>query len=97
MSIEIKHEEKDNKRAFFVVDQTGNRLAEMSYTYAAKTVIDIDHTAVDKLLRGQGIAKKLLTSCIEFARKKSLKVKASCTYAHAQLKKQAELHADIVA
>ena len=53
-------------------DQTLLRLkkAEMTYTWAGKDRIIIDHTEVDDDLRGQGVGLQMVEAAVSFAREK---------------------------
>lgn len=97
MDTTLRHEDDGKKGGFYMLDEAGNRLAEMTYSHRSESVININHTEVDERLQGQGIAKKLLDATIAMARKNSLNVKATCSYAHGQLTKHADQYADILA
>ncbi|MFW1755147.1 GNAT family N-acetyltransferase [Acinetobacter wanghuae] len=45
----------------------------------AQTMI-ADHTWVDPLLRGEGLARQLLDALVSFAREKHLKIIPQCSY-----------------
>ncbi len=72
-------------------------LAEAKYCYISKDVVDIDHTYVSPVLRGQGIAGKLMEALASDLRAKGLKATASCSYAEAWLEKNRENYGDIIA
>lgn len=85
--------EPDGKGAF-VIEERGVTLAEM--------VIGIDqhnltvyHTEVSERLKGQGVASKLLTAMVNYARLHQLKVIALCPFVKAQFKRHPELYADV--
>ena len=72
-------------------------LAEATYSYLSDGVVDIEHTYVSPVLRGQGIAGKLLELLAGELRAKGLKATASCSYADAWLEKNREAYKDIIA
>ncbi|MHB1148736.1 MAG: GNAT family N-acetyltransferase [Lutibacter sp.] len=78
--MEIQHKDNDKKGVFFI-EQNGEIVAEMTYVWTGKTGIIIDHTEVDKKLKGQGAGKKLVIKAIEFAREKGLKIMPICPFA----------------
>jgi uncharacterized protein len=78
--MQIQRDEHGRRGAFFI-EQEGEWLAEMSYTKARPDVIVIDHTEVDKRLRGQGVGQKLVREAVDFARANNLKIRARCPYA----------------
>ena len=55
------------------------RLAEITWS-EKDGVMYMDHTYVSDLLRGQGIAKKLLDQAADYARTNNLKMNAICSY-----------------
>lgn len=73
----IEHDE--NEQVFFK-EENGQRLATMTYVLRDGKMV-IDHTVVDKALRGQNIGIKLVNAGVEFARDKGLKIIAECSYA----------------
>ena len=77
--MEIQRDEHGRRGAFFI-EQDGEWLAEMSYTKARPDVIVIDHTEVNKSLRGQGIGQKLVREAVNYARANNLKIRARCPY-----------------
>ena len=81
-------------RGAFVIEEGGNRLAEMAVAISAGNLI-VYHTEVSDALRGQGIAAKLLDNMVDYARKNQLKVVALCPYVHAQFKRNPEKYDDI--
>ena len=81
--MEIQREEHGKRGAFFI-DEGGEWIAEMTYVKSGE--ITIDHTEVDKKLRGENIGEDLVSAAVEYARKNGLKVKATCSYANKVLK-----------
>ena len=78
--MEIQHKDNDKKGAFFI-EQNGEIVAEMTYVWTGKAGIIIDHTHVDKKLKGQGAGKQLVIKAIEFARENDLKIMPLCPFA----------------
>lgn len=78
--MEILHRESDTKGAF-VVEQNGRRLAEMTYVWAGKERIIIDHTEVSDELRGKGVGKQLVAAAVDFARQGSINILPLCPFA----------------
>jgi uncharacterized protein len=83
MERRIEHEEGANRGAFFI-EQDGKRIAELTYGRASDSLIIIDHTEVEPVLRGQGLARTLLAAAVNWARENHIKVKPTCPYAVAQ-------------
>lgn len=78
--MEINHSD-DGKKGKFFIQENGKSLAEMTYIWVGDEKIIIDHTEVDDVLRGKGAGKQLLTSLVEFARAKKIKVIPLCPFA----------------
>ncbi|MBC7899985.1 MAG: N-acetyltransferase [Saprospiraceae bacterium] len=87
--MEIQREEHGKRGAFFI-DEDGEWIAEMTYVKSADKEITIDHTEVDKKLRGENIAEDLVAAAVAFARENGLKIKATCSYAKKVLNANAD-------
>jgi predicted GNAT family acetyltransferase len=77
--MEIKNIDLKNGGAF-VIKRDHERVAELTYKKDDAT-INIDHTEVDKSLRGQGVGEDLVEAAVKFARENDLKITATCPYA----------------
>jgi predicted GNAT family acetyltransferase len=91
---EIKLNLEPNGKGAFVIEDNGERVAEMAIGVAGGN-LTVYHTEVSEKLKGQGVATKLLTTMVEYARANKLKVIALCPYVHAQFKRHPEQYADI--
>lgn len=76
----VQQQDDKNKGAFFI-EQDGERLAEMTYSWAGEDKFIIDHTDVSDSLRGQGVGRHLLDAAVEFARDKQVKIIPLCPFA----------------
>jgi uncharacterized protein len=94
----MQFEQQDNGHngEFFTTNESGQRIAEISYVWNSPNQIVANHTWVDNSLRGQGIARKLLDTLVDFARKKDLKIVATCSYVDVMFKRDKSL-ADVIA
>ncbi len=90
--IQLKLE--DNGQGAFVIEGDGERLAEMVIAID-KQNLTVYHTEVSEKLKGQGVASKLLSTMVDYARKHQLKVIALCPYVSAQFKRHPELYQDV--
>jgi|SRR5690606_27638730 len=84
----------DTGHGAFVLENEGELLAEMEVAVKDGNVI-VYHTEVAEILKGQGIASKLLTEMVSYARTNHLKVVPLCPYVHSQFKRHPEEYADI--
>ena len=91
---EIQLKFEANGRGAFVVERDGERLAEMVIAVDNQNVT-VYHTEVSEKLKGQGVASKLLSTMVDYARKHRLKVIALCPYVGVQFKRHPELYTDV--
>ena len=91
-AIELKLNE--SKRGGFVIEENGERVAEMGVGIQNENLV-VYHTEVSDQLKGQGIGSKLLAEMVGYARKNNLKVVPLCPYVHAQFKRHPEQYQDI--
>jgi predicted GNAT family acetyltransferase len=78
--MEIKFEQTETKGAFYV-EESGTRLAEMTFSKAGTSMIIIDHTQVSDALRGKNTGKQLVAAAVEYARKNQIKILPLCPFA----------------
>lgn len=77
----------ENDRVY-MEDDAGRMVAEITFPETSEGVFTIDHTFVDKSLRGQGIAAKLVQAAVDEIEKRGGKVEATCPYAVKWLEKK---------
>ena len=84
-------QQKDNaKTGMFFIEQEGEKVAKMIYTWAGDDRIIIEHTEVDDILKGQGAGKALVAKSVEFAREKGIKIVPICSFAKSVFNKTQE-------
>lgn len=81
-------EEKDR---IYATDPDGRVVAEVTFPTAAG-VSTIDHTFVDRSLRGEGIAEQLVKLAADKILADGNKIVATCAYAVAWFKRHPEYH-----
>ena len=74
--MDIKHE----GNRFLIRNEDNDVIAYLSYSFENDSVLIANSTFVDPVLRGQGIARKLLDRFAEFARENGYKVRPLCSY-----------------
>lgn len=84
--MEFTYRNKGNNVGAFEYELNGNRVAEITWV-ERDGVMDMNHTYVSDVLRGQGVAKKLLDAAAAYARENNLKMKAICSYVVASFDK----------
>lgn len=80
----------DTIRGMFYVEENGEKLAKMTYTWAGKDRIIINHTEVDDRLRGTGAGKQMVTKAVEFARERGISIIPLCPFAKSVFEKVPE-------
>ena len=71
---------RDHNR-FYIGENAGNAIAEITFVPTGDDKYTIDHTYVSETLRGQGIAQMLLNKVVELARRENKKIIPLCSYA----------------
>lgn len=66
---------------FFINDQQGNAIAEISFVPSGDRLTIIDHTWVDEKLKGQGVGKVLVARVVEKMRQQGRKIIPLCPFA----------------
>ena len=84
----------DVGKGAFVIEQDGTQVAEMEIAIQNEN-LTVYHTEVDEMLKGQGIAAKLLSAMVTYARANKLKVIPLCPYVLTQFKRHPEQYSDI--
>jgi hypothetical protein len=87
--MQVQLENFENKGSFFI-EETGRRLAEMTFTMAGDKLMIIDHTEVSDALRGTGAGKKLVAEAVAYARKNAIKILPLCPFAKSVFDKTPE-------
>lgn len=88
-------QEDNGKKGSFYIELDGERVGEMTYTWAGEGMFIIDHTEVSDKLKGQGAGKKLLEAAVLFARKLRVKILPLCPFAKSVFDKTPE-YADVL-
>ena len=84
----------DNGRGAFVIEEGSERIAEMEIGINGEN-LTVYHTEVSEKLKGQGIATKLLSTMVDYARNNNKKVVPLCPYVSAQFKRHPDNYADV--
>ena len=82
---------------FYKEDESGKRLAEVSYSPIGEDKVSLDHTFVDPSLRGGSIAEQLVDRVVEEMRTENKKIVPVCSYAAALFKNKPDKYKDVVA
>lgn len=75
----------------YSVDAKNELMAEVTFVIKEEGRANIDHTYVNPILRGQGVAGDMMEVAVEYLREKGLKASATCSYAKAWLEKQKDI------
>jgi uncharacterized protein len=90
----VKLEFNENGRGKFLIMEGEEQLGEMEINIKGEN-LTVYHTEVSPKAEGKGLAKKLLATMVDHARKNALKVIPLCPFVHAQFKRHPEEYADI--
>ena len=77
-------------------DEEGELMCETTFIRKENGEMDIDHTYVNPVLRGQGVAAKMMVVVADHFRKERLKTTATCSYANIWLKRHGKQYPDIL-
>lgn len=72
----------------FAENEEGALVAEITFPETEPGVFTIDHTFVDKSLRGQGVAGRLVQAAVDTIERGGGEVQATCSYAAGWLSKR---------
>ena len=78
---------KKEENRIYLDNENGKVLAEIEFEKLEDNTYNIYHTFVDELLRGQGVASKLVEEAVKEIESRGGKVQATCSYAKAWLEK----------
>ncbi|HEV7331007.1 MAG TPA: GNAT family N-acetyltransferase [Flavisolibacter sp.] len=85
----IQHKE-GKKRGVFFIEGDDAMLAQIVYTVSTDNIMIIEHTEVDKALRGKNIGYELVHKSADYARTHGMKVSPLCPFAKAVMDKKPE-------
>jgi hypothetical protein len=91
----IQHEEQESKGSFFIENEQGEKVAELTYSKNGDYRIILDHTEVNDDHRGEGLGKKLVYHAADYARAKSIKILPLCPYARVVVRRNKEEFKDV--
>ncbi|ATP42062.1 GNAT family N-acetyltransferase [Solibacillus sp. R5-41] len=87
--MEFKLNKSGNGQGAFEYELDGQRVAEITWI-ELNGIMSMDHTYVSNILRGQGVAKKLLDAAANYAREEQLKMTPVCSYVVSAFEKSNE-------
>lgn len=78
----------------YIENECGECIAEVTFPKVSEDKVCVNHTFVDRCLRGQGIADKLLTALAKNLKDNNKNAVATCSYAVDWFEKHPE-YADV--
>jgi len=84
------------KDRIYSTDEKGELMCETTFLRKENGEVNIDHTYVNSVLRGQGVAPKMRVVVAEYFRKEGFKATATCSYANIWLKRHEKQYPDIL-
>jgi len=91
---DVKLNLNKNGSGYFYINDGEQKIAEMEIGVSANQ-LTVYHTEVLPKAEGKGLAKKMLTEMVDYARKNNLKVIALCPYVRAQFLRHPDEYNDI--
>ncbi|MFN7156743.1 MAG: GNAT family N-acetyltransferase [Acidovorax sp.] len=91
----IEHHDNGAQGAFYF-EESGQRLAEMTYSRTHAKRVVVDHTEVHPSLGGKGVGRELMDALVQWARSTHTKVVPECPFVKAQFDKVAA-YSDVLA
>ena len=86
----IQQKEINRQGIFFVNNGKDRQVAELIYTMVSPEKMVIEHTEVDKSLRGKHVGNDLVTAAVHLARIHQRKIIPRCPFAKFMFEKHAE-------
>lgn len=77
--MEFTLKNKGNDLYSFEFEKDGEVIANIDWVLRGN-IMDMNHTYVSEVLRGQGVAKKLLDRAADYARENNYKMNPICSY-----------------
>lgn len=87
--MEIQNEVYENTGRFYI-EENNNTVGEMDFQLPGNNILLIIHTEVSETLAGKGVGKQLVSAAVDYARKNSLAIKATCPFANKVLERTPE-------
>ncbi|HSV10766.1 MAG TPA: GNAT family N-acetyltransferase [Hanamia sp.] len=84
----------EKKHGHFYINENDEQIAEMRIGISGND-LTVYHTEVSPNQEGKGLAKKLLSAMVAYARENGLKVIAFCPYVLAQFRRHPQEYEDI--
>lgn len=93
--MDIQQFNRETKGFFKAVDND-KEAGRMTYSWAGKDKMIIDHTEVNPEFKGQGIGYKMVNAAVDYARENNVKIIPLCPFAKSVFDKIEEIR-DVLA
>jgi predicted GNAT family acetyltransferase len=80
IDLRVEVEEDPPRGRFKLVDQSGAVLGEMRFTREGNDLIVIEHTEVDRSLRGKQGGRRFFEGMVEWARETGTRIRSECPF-----------------
>ena len=78
------------KNRIYLNDENNEVIAEILFPLVSENTVDINRTYVSEVLRGQGVAGKLMEAALKTIEENGWNAKTSCSYAEKRSEKHPE-------
>ena len=85
----ISHKENEERGVFFI-EENNEKLAQLVYSKPNSHQIVIEHTEVNKALRGNHLGFSLVERAVDYAREQHLKIVPLCAFAKAVFERESD-------
>lgn len=85
---------RDDDGGEFVVTRRRRRVAELTYRLSPGAMA-IDHTYVDPVLRGQGVAEQMVDAAVAWARAQERRIIPACPYVRVLFDRKKAKYGDV--
>jgi hypothetical protein len=72
---------KEEASRILALDESGEKVGEVEFSWEGEEVIIIDHTKVDPSQQGKGLGSQLIEQVVDKAKNENLQVMPICSYA----------------
>ncbi len=88
--MEIQQINRESK-GFFKAEASGKEAGRMTYSWAGKERIIIDHTEVNPEFKGKNVGKQMVLAAVDYARQNKIKILPLCPFAKSVFDKMPEI------
>jgi hypothetical protein len=89
-------QQQNGSKGRFYIQPDEKVLAEMTYSMTADSIMIINHTEADDVLRGKNVGYQLVKKAVDYAREQHIKIIPLCPFARSVFDKKREEFKDVL-